>query len=1120
MPRRRIGSLTLLLGAFVLPACAVGTPPTSSTTTSGTGASGATGGGGSGGDTTTGTGATGATGGSGGQGGAVCGDGSLDGENCDDGNVTDGDGCGSNCVAESGYKCAGEPSDCVPICGDGIVLVVEGCDDGNTNSDDGCSASCTIEDGYSCIGAPSECSPNCGDGMIAGAEVCDDGNSINGDGCSSVCAVEDAFDCTGEPSVCLTVCGDGNAGGPEGCDDSNAVSGDGCDAQCQVEGGFTCTGEPSTCVTTCGDSVIAGAEECDDANAIAGDGCNMNCGVEVGFVCVGEPSICSTVCGDQIVAGPEQCDDGDASPNDGCDSTCQIEAGYGCSGQPSVCSPICGDSLVKAPELCDDGDNQSGDGCSSTCQIEPGYTCSGLPSNCVTTCGDGIVAGTEACDDLGTLNGDGCTATCAIEQGYYCMGTPSACVTQCGDGIKAGTEQCDDGNTVSGDGCSSLCTPNTGETCVEPLVMAQATEMGGVYTWNVPSASVGATDGSWACDPNGVGPDVVAKYTKTSGNLAGGGKLLHVKADTPAASTGAYFLNVEVKSGACAAGSGTSLKCLWYKDNWDVYLDVPAGDYWIWVAKNSAATAGAPFPQVTLTTEEVNASSASGEGCFAPFTTASSNYTPPGGAGLPHVWTITDGTINSFDMASTWGEPGSISCDNTPAYGDITGVDAVITYPKASPTSVLKIDVQNLDPVLTQSDLNVELLNVCDPTSPSKISRNCRANKDTISMTAPSPQGDAYIWLTAEATGEELNGATVSVTEIFPGVGESWPTAQPIAGTGPITATSAQRLDAPSCFPAGVNIHWFAYTLTNDALSLTANLAGTVGIYDPYGQEVACVADAALSPIGALGAPGSTFYIAVQSPSTVTSLTIKDVAYSGVSDPTDMQVTFPTSAISEYGMAADANQIVMGDTASVFSFPKTIGAAAAEYGTANGITATHLGYDLVFAAGKLFSVDSTTTTTVSRLFRIYDGAVWGPGTPWDVTPSYPASAPSHAIATDGSLIFLSTRKTTANSDASFYTLSPAITNMPVLLGTKPAFGMSPAWPLIIALSTWRPMAVRVKGYIALREPTLRPLCRKKSRLLIRERSATTWIPMPTSTRPTCMFATLSETSMPWLIRVA
>ena len=45
---------------------------------------------------------------------AICGDGLVEDppEECDDGNILDGDGCDSDCIIEAGYLCQGEPSVC------------------------------------------------------------------------------------------------------------------------------------------------------------------------------------------------------------------------------------------------------------------------------------------------------------------------------------------------------------------------------------------------------------------------------------------------------------------------------------------------------------------------------------------------------------------------------------------------------------------------------------------------------------------------------------------------------------------------------------------------------------------------------------------------------------------------------------------------------------------------------------------------------------------------------------------------------------------------------------------------------------------------------------------------
>ena len=134
-----------------------------------------------------------------------CGDGMVNaGEQCDDGNLLDNDGCSANCTTE-------EPQ---PRCGDGMVNAGEQCDDGNLLDDDGCSANCTTE-------VPQT---RCGDGAVNAGEQCDDGNLLDNDGCSATCMLE-------KPPCC----GDGKLDADEQCDDGNTNAGDGCSATCTHE---------------------------------------------------------------------------------------------------------------------------------------------------------------------------------------------------------------------------------------------------------------------------------------------------------------------------------------------------------------------------------------------------------------------------------------------------------------------------------------------------------------------------------------------------------------------------------------------------------------------------------------------------------------------------------------------------------------------------------------------------------------------------------------------------------------------------------------------------------------------------------------------------------------------
>lgn len=59
---------------------------------------------------------------------------------------------GTDCVYCSnvtGYQVSQVNNDCSEICGDGIVIYYQ-CDDGNTVSGDGCSSNCLIESGWKC----------------------------------------------------------------------------------------------------------------------------------------------------------------------------------------------------------------------------------------------------------------------------------------------------------------------------------------------------------------------------------------------------------------------------------------------------------------------------------------------------------------------------------------------------------------------------------------------------------------------------------------------------------------------------------------------------------------------------------------------------------------------------------------------------------------------------------------------------------------------------------------------------------------------------------------------------------------------------------------------------------
>lgn len=372
-----------------------------------------------------------------------------------------GDGCDTNCQVEDGYNCTGEASVCTqPVCGDLTLEYPEQCDDGNLSNSDGCSDTCllescgdsTVQAGNCSITTGQSCNrdSDCPGGeYCADGETCDDTNTDDFDACTNacqeavcgdrvvrtegVCSVTTATTCTSDSDcpaseTCTLL---------EDCDDANGVDTDLCTNNCTQ--------------AVCGDGIISLSlgETCDDGVNDGGYGSCL-------FDCSGA----SPSCGDSnLDAAYEQCDFGSPS-NDGsyggCRSDCQLAAFCGDSQQSGACSTsttlacnIDADCPVSetcvATEECDNGVN---DGSPGTCNTD----CT-LPA----FCGDSVVATSkgEQCDNgindgsWAQNQGDSCSPTCQF-------------APYCGDGFpNAPFEDCDQGsaNNIGGyDGCNADCT--------------------------------------------------------------------------------------------------------------------------------------------------------------------------------------------------------------------------------------------------------------------------------------------------------------------------------------------------------------------------------------------------------------------------------------------------------------------------------------------------------------------------------------------------------------------------------------------------------------------------------------------------------------------------------------
>ncbi len=233
--------------------------------------------------------------------------------------------CSYDQLASSKYQC---PAQCQAVCGDATVQrrLGEQCDDGNITNGDGCSATCQIETNQCTEPNPLDYNGDlkfsASDAVIftsyyaandARADV--NKNSVVDYG-DYLCARpyyggQLAYTCGLVCAPYTPICGDTHKDAGEQCDDGNTTNNDGCSATCQTEGGGGGGGP------VCGNRQVETGEQCDDGNTTNGDGCSSTCQIETP----------APVCGNGVKETGEQCDDGNTVDGDNCTKTCQINPG-------------------------------------------------------------------------------------------------------------------------------------------------------------------------------------------------------------------------------------------------------------------------------------------------------------------------------------------------------------------------------------------------------------------------------------------------------------------------------------------------------------------------------------------------------------------------------------------------------------------------------------------------------------------------------------------------------------------------------------------------------------------------------------------------------------------------
>jgi hypothetical protein len=581
----------------------------------------------------------------------------------------------------------------------------------------------------------------------------------------------------------------------------------------------------------------------------------------------------------------------------------------------------------------------------------------------------------------------------------------------------------------------------SGELCGDALTIEEATSTTAAgHAWEIATGAFTSRDGGFVCDTNGASDDGLIYYRKTTNDTAGGGTALRVRVEKPSATS--TDLDVEIFDGSCAATGAVAdanrRRCLWDQNPWETYLDVGPGDYFVWFAYEGATSA---FTGITVTIEEVPMPD--GEACSNPFDTTSAIYGAPAMPGDPHVWTIPAAGAVSLDRAVTH-TSAPLSC----AAGELSGLDAVVRFDKASATSRVNVRVE---PLSTTVGLDVEVSDGCGPP---RMEHACAAGVGTDQgaweRTLDGPAGPRFVWLDTPRQGStadwrDFPGAVVRVAEVEPMTGDDCAHAIPLApgASIPITPNRPHRLDGPSCTTGALT--WYRYTSTQGLGIVRVSSGRAIGAVNAStGAPIACRDDTGSVALPVFTTPGTEVCLAVSSSPGAATLTIDERPYTGVRGvSTDLGITRAPDAASAGGfvsittvnfMAATPTTLYASVTGKIVEAPRTGGTAASFFAPGTrlpGEGGVAIGESLFSLATGSFSM----ATLMPMLFQVVDSTGTPATTAVDSAPSYLDALPFDAITRDGTDLVFASDTPFAGGTTHFYAV-PVAGGPPVHLGSN------------------------------------------------------------------------------------
>jgi cysteine-rich repeat protein len=353
-------------------------------------------------------------------GAAACGNGLFEtslNEQCDDGNITTGDGCDGACMFEINPTPILPPGGTVTVTVqpngfqlveltiniDGQSVTATAADVGGTTCNNVDTALGLATDQFTLLGGAADQGPT-GTYMCGAIRYPADAYAVNLAVGTYYLAVFNEGAAAGQVQVDATIidprCGDGVLNPGEQCDDGNILPGDGCEANCMVllntlpaanpyvfagaipaggsdTYGFTVTAPLYIVAETFAPDQATGCPFPNDTVITLRDGAGTNLGEDD----EGGIGSCSRFDQDQafarVTAGTYTITVTDYLDDDAIPAYELVVS--------SILADICGNGVVETGEECDDGNGAAGDGCDAACQIEGNIPVEVEPNNTFAT---------------------------------------------------------------------------------------------------------------------------------------------------------------------------------------------------------------------------------------------------------------------------------------------------------------------------------------------------------------------------------------------------------------------------------------------------------------------------------------------------------------------------------------------------------------------------------------------------------------------------------------------------------------------------------------------------------------------------------------------------------------